>query len=881
MRPLRAICVRFRDLFHKQRLDREFNNELAAHLDFHVADNLRAGMSPAEARRDALLRLGGVEQTKESHRDVRSFPFLESVAQDLRFGVRTLAKNLGFTAVAVCTLALGIGATAAIFGLVNGILLVSLPYRHPEQLVSVTGTYPKGAVIAMRQHVRSADVAAYHEGAEFNLTGQGEPVRLTGTLVSAELFSILGARAEVGRTFVTGEDDASQDRYFVLSHALWQQRFGGNSSIIGRYIELEGVSRQVVGVMPADFRFPSPRTQVWLPLDNDPRNPVLYWAGDFMPVLGRLHPGATVDQARAEIRTFQSRVGELFPWPMPASWNASVSVVPLQDGMVSDVRTRLLVLLAAVLFVVLIACANVANLTLARAATREKEVSVRAALGAVPRRIARQVLTESVLVAALGATLGILFATQGLALLKAWLPADTPRLAEAQVDWRVLLFTGTLTILTGLASGLAPALQSLKTSAAQALRAGGRDGSLPLSQRLRRALVIGEVASAVLLVIAAGLFIRSFWSLSHVNPGFEADRLITARLTPNQSFCADPERCVTFYRSLLQQLQAIPAVSSAAVVNTLPLTGRVAKRTFDLEGYVPPPGQNSPLFWLHAVSPDYFRVMNIPVVSGRDFADSDQAGAPVAVVSAATARRFWPDQNAVGKHLRLLGASDWRTVVGVVADVRSYDLQQDIPSWMAGVAYLPYNSAATLEDKRLPADMTLVLRTGADRSQIAKSLRETVAALYPEMPVSELKTMSAVLSDASATSRSTTLLFSIFAALALTLGAIGIYGVLSFLVSNRTREIGIRMAVGAQRRDVLWTVLKEGGKLSLSGIALGAAGAFLVTRGLSSQLYGVSATDPATFAAVPLVIAMVALLACYLPARRATRVDPMVALRYE
>jgi putative ABC transport system permease protein len=311
------------------------------------------------------------------------------------------------------------------------------------------------------------------------------------------------------------------------------------------------------------------------------------------------------------------------------------------------------------------------------------------------------------------------------------------------------------------------------------------------------------------------------------------------------------------------------------------LTGRVAKRTFDLEGYVPPPGQNSPLFWLHAVSPDYFRVMNIPVVSGRDFADSDQAGAPVAVVSAATARRFWPDQNAVGKHLRLLGASDWRTVVGVVADVRSYDLQQDIPSWMAGVAYLPYNSAATLEDKRLPADMTLVLRSGSDRAQIAKSLRETVAALYPEMPVSELKTMSAVVSDASATSRSTTLLFSIFAALALTLGAIGIYGVLSFLVSNRTREIGIRMAVGAQRRDVLWTVLKEGGKLSLSGIALGAAGAFLVTRGLSSQLYGVSATDPATFAAVPLVIAMVALLACYLPARRATRVDPLTALRCE
>src|SRR5262249_18938839 len=320
---------------------------------------------------------------------------------------------------------------------------------------------------------------------------------------------------------------------------------------------------------------------------------------------------------------------------------------------------------------------------------------------------------------------------------------------------------------------------------------------------------------------------------------------------------------------------------SVAVVNTLPLGGRVAKRTFDIAGYVPPPGQNSPLFWLHAVSPDYFRVMSILLVSGRDFSDSDQAGAPVAIVTAATARRFWPDQNAVGKHIRLLGDSDWRTVVGVVADVRCYDLQQDIPSWMSGVAYLPYSSAATLEDKRLPAEMTLVLRSASDVTKIAKSLRETVASLNPEMPVSELKTMAAVVSEAAATSRSTTFLFSIFAALALTLGTTGIYGVLSFLVSNRTREIGIRVAVGAQKRDVLWSVLKEGGKFSLSGIALGSVGALLLTRTLSSQLYGVSVTDPFTFGAVPLLIAMVALLACYIPARRATRVDPVTALRYE
>ena len=883
------MIISFRQLFHRMRsffrhseLDRDLDAEMSAHLQFAIEENLHRGLSPAEARRQAHIRFGGRPQAKEQHRDARSLPFLETLLQDLRFAFRMLRKSPGFTAVAVLTLALGIGANTAIFSLVNGILLAPLSYPNPERLVSITGTYPKGGVVAMREQMRTMDVAAYYEGHEFNLAGQGEPLRLTGTVVSAEFFSILGARPELGRTFVSGEDVPGQDNYVVLSHALWQQRFASDPTIIGRPIQLEGVSRQVVGVMPADFRFPSSKTQIWVPLRNDPRNTILYWADDYMPVIGRLRPGATPEQARAEIRLFQSRVGALFPWQMPKDWNADISVLPLRSGMVADVRLRLLMLLGAVTLVVLIACANVANLTLARSATREKEIAVRTALGAGRRRILTQLLTESIALASLGGLLGLALATKGFSSLKAMLPADTPRLADAHIDWRVLVFTGGLAILTGLLSGLAPALQSSRKAPVETLRSGGRAGTLSLSPRLRNGLVVAEVAFAMLLVTAAGLLIRSFWALSHVNPGFRSEHILTARISPNQSFCNNSERCLAFYRTLLEQVRTSPGVDSAALVNTLPLGGRVAKRSLDVENHMPSPGQDlSPLFWLHVVTPDYFRVMGIPIVAGRTFTAADASGEPVAIITAETARRFWPNQNAVGKHIRLLEAKSWRTIVGVTADVRAYDLQQTIPTWMKGVAYVPYNSAATLEDRRMPADLTIVMRTSVDSSQMGSTLREAVASANPEAAVSEVKAMSTVLSDAVAAPRSTALLFIVFAALALALGSIGIYGVLSFLVANRTREIGIRMALGAQKREVLWSVLKEGGQTSFLGIALGIAAAFALMRVLSSELYGVSAADPLTFAAVAVIVALVALLACYIPASRAMRVDPMIALRYE
>lgn len=870
----------FSSMLHRSRAETEMDQELRFHVEAYAEDLIRGGTTREEALRQARVEFGGVERTKEECRDQQSLRFLEIFLQDLRYAARTLRKAPGFTSIAVLTLALGIGANTAIFSLVSGILLRPLPYPHPEQLVSVTGAYPRGAFVAMREQVQTMDVAAYAEGHEVNLTGRGEPVRLACAMVSAELLSTLAARPEIGRSFYPGEDLAGQDNYVILSHALWEKQFGGDPSIIGRSIELEGLSHEVVGVMPAHFAFPSTKTQLWLPLHNDPTNSEAYWAGDFMPVMGRLRPGSTLLQARAEIRVFQSRVGSLFPWPMPASWNANVSVVELQNGMVADMRTRLFMLLGAVFLVLLIACANVANLTLSRGVTREREIALRTALGAGARRIVTQLLTESVLLSTMGGLVGLVFAVQGLSLLKTILPADTPLLQDVRLDWRVLAFTGALAILTGFVFGLAPAFRTSRITLMQSLRAGGRGAAASVPQRLRNSLVVAEIAFAVLLVIAAGLLIRSFWAVSHANPGFRAESILTARITPNESFCNDPARCLSFYREVLNEVQSSPGVSGAALTNTLPLGGRLAKRSMDVQDYLGPNGENSPLFWLNMVTPGYFQVMSIPFVAGQSFTAANASDDPaVAIVTAATARRYWPNQGAVGKHIRLLGDKEWHTVIGVISDVRAYDIQRNVPEWIEGAAYIPYSLNATLEDGRVPAGMTIAIRTTLDASQVGTLLRRVVGGLHQEVPISEVKTMHTVISEAVASPAFTTSLFMVFAGLALTLGMIGTYGVLAFLVSKRTQELGIRLALGAQRRDIWWLMMKEAAKITLAGIALGLSSAFVVTRLLASELYGVSPLDPVTYLVVALLMIVVTLLACYVPTLRAMNVDPLVVLR--
>jgi len=803
-----------------------------------------------------------------------------SVIQDLRYAARTLQRSPGFALVAVLTLALGIGANTAVFSVIDGILLSRLPYSAPQELVGVTGTYPGGAFAAMRDEVKSLEVAAYAEGHTFTLKAGGEPTRITGALVSAELFSVLGVKPALGRWLRAGEDAVPGDRWIVLGDDLWASLFGRDPAIVGRRIDLDGVTREVVAVMPPSFHFPSARTAAWVPLGLDPRDTPRYWAGDFMPVVGRLRPGVSLPSARGEIALFQSRVRALFPWTMPADWNRNVSVVPLQDAVVGGVRSRLLVLAVAAALVLVIACANVANLNLARALAREREISIRTAIGAAPRRIAGQLLTESVALSCLAAIVALLFATQAIALLKLVLPPDTPRLADVELNWRVLAFTGVLAILTGCAFGSAPVLQTFRRQLTASLDAGGRGGTGAGAGPLRAALTVAQIACAVMLVIAAGLLVRSVWKLMRVDRGFDVDRIVTARVSPGESACSTAARCLAFYRALEADVRTDPGVRGAALVNTLPLTGAIAKRSLNVEGFAVPSGRTAPLFWLHVITPEYFTVMGIRLEQGRAFAREDLSGSPpVAIITSSAARRYWPGQNPVGRHVQFVGETIWRTVVGTVADVRAYDLTRSEPDFIDGTLYVPHAANATLEDGRIPKDMSLVVSTTMDGVQLSAMLRRRAGRAAPDVVISDVRAMRALVADAVAAPAATTSLLVTMGALALVLGCVGVYGVLSFLVSRQMRDFGIRLALGAQRRDIFWLVIKEGATLSAAGIAMGIAGAIAAARWLASQLYGVTATDPATYAAVAGAVAIVTLIASYIPTRRAIRVDPIVVLR--
>ena len=886
MRWPTKLSLRLRSLFRRKTADGELDAELHFHLEREISANISAGMSPVEARRAALREFGGFEQLKEECRDTRNVNWLQDFAQDVRFGLRTLRKSPGFAAVAVLTLALGIGANTAIFSLVNGIVLRPLPYSQPQRLVSITDSYPEGALVAMRASLKTIDVAGYTDWTELNLTGRGDPTRLYGAAVSAEFFSILGAKPEIGRVFQSGEDQPGRDNLVILSHALWQSEFGADTNIIGRSVRLEGIDRRIVGVMPPDFRFPASKTQLWIPLDLDPRSVGAYWGGSFMPVIGRLRDGVSLEQARAEVRATLPRIRGMFPWKMPdALWSGS-AVVPLQDSIVGDVSTTLFTLLGAIVLVLLIACANVTNLLLARAATRQREIAVRAALGAGRWRICRQLLTESVILAICGGGLGLLLAINGVAWLKLLLPANTPRLTSVTVDWRVLAFTAAIALLTGVIFGFAPALHASSIDLNESLKNAGRFSAAARSTRIRSVLAAAEIAVAVVLVIGAGLMIKSLWELSHVNPGFSTESIVTARITPNESFCEDLLRCQSFYSSVQDRVRALPGVSGAALVNVLPLDGRVDGFAASLEDHPRDPRDPAPVLWESVVTPDYFKVMGIPLLRGRNFTATDMGpnSQSVALITEATARKYWPNQDPIGKHVKPVFDTPWTTIVGVVGDVNETSLASRWPDFMDGAIYSPFGNATRVSGRhgRLqPTEMTLVVRASNSSASYADLLRRTVAELNPEVPVSELQTLRTIVAQSTSAPRSTMSLFTIFAALALLLGAVGIYGVVSYSVAQRTAEIGVRMALGAQRRDILRLVMADGTRLALAGVAIGIAGAFAATRAMSSLLYGVTATDPLTFIAVAFLLAAVTLAATYIPARRAMRVDPMVALRYE
>ena len=871
-RALREWASRLWGTLRGRRARPEWEEELRLHLELAAEDARRRPGAPADAVRTATLRAGSIPHAVDALHDQAAWPWLEDLARDIRHALLALTRNPAFTTVAVLTLALGIGANTAIFSVVNAVLLQPLPYHQPERLVSA-GQVLAGEYLVLRDHGRSIRESALYRGnVGFNLSEGGEAERVTGAYLSANVFSLLGVSPALGRGFRAAEEQAGESAVVVLGHALWRQRFGGDSSIIGRDILIDSEPRRVVGVMPPTFNFPLAGTELWVPYTFDRGNAAALWGGGQRgQVVARLAPGATPAQAQAELR---SRAPELRQanslWKLPSAWGANREVVLLQDRLVGDVRTRLLVILGAVGFVLLIACANVANLLLARASARQREVAIRRALGAGRSRIVRQFLTESTVLALMGGTAGLALAFWGVQLLVSGMSADIPRVEEIGVDRWVLGFTLVTSVVTGLGFGAIPAFRTSRSDVQASLKVEDRGSSASFG-RAAGLLVVGEVAVAVLLAIGAGLLIRSFAGLLRVDPGFQSERLVTARITPPEGRYGDDARKRAFYRELLERIGALPGVQSVEATSHLPLVGGSGGFAFEVEGKPHVEGTGAPVTGEHIVTPGYLETMGIPLLAGRGLAQSDREHAPaVAVVNETMAREHWPGEDPIGKRLKRVWQKDWITVVGVAGDVK-YD---GLASPIEPEIYRPFLQAPA-------GNMSIVVRAAHDPTAAAASLREAVASVDATVPVSEIRTVDQLLSNSVAASRFTTLLLATFAAVALALAAIGIYGVLSYAVSRRAREIGVRLALGARRGDVLRMVL--GHAVLLAGLgALGGVGAALATtRVLETLLFGTSPTDIATFTLVPMMLVAVAVVAAYLPARRATLVDPMIALRLE
>jgi putative ABC transport system permease protein len=875
----------------------EIVEELAQHLEDRYEQSLRGGASEEEARQAALLELTESDLLAQELRRVERPERREAVTlgergrvnmfgglwQDLRYGVRMLWKNPGFTVVAVVALALGIGANSAIFSVVNTVLLRPLPYKDPERLVMVwedrtAKGYPRDTP-APANYVDWRDQNKVFEGMaaiashSLNLTGSGEPERIEGKRVSASFFPLLGVEPLFGRTFTPEEDQPGANRVVVLSHGLWQRRFGSDRGILGRQLTLNGESATVVGVMPQHFQFPTREDELWVPIAFTPQQAAARQS-HYLQVIARMKPGVTLEQAQAEMSTIGARLQQQYP---AQNTDLGVAVVPLHEQLVGDIRPALLVLLGAVGFVLLVACANVANLLLARAAVRQKEIALRVALGASRVRLVRQFLTESVLLAALGGFVGLLLSLWGVNLLKAFIPENISQAKDIAVDAKVLGFTLLVSLLTGLIFGLAPVSQASNFNLNETLKEGGRDSVAGRrGNRIRSLLVVAEVAVSLVLLIGAGLLINSFLRLRNVDPGFRADNLLTMRVVLPETKYPDQARRAAFYTELVRRVESLPGVQSAAVTNWIPLVKQGDSSGISIEGKPDPgPGQN-PSAVTRVVSPHYFQTMGVELLQGRRLGEQDRADAPrVVVISETMARKFWPGEEALGKRVTMGGPANapvpWMEVVGVVRDVRQFELTAEPKPQM----YVPYEQPVFFRPSHL------VLKTNVEPAGLAAAVRKTVWEIDKDQPVSNVSTMEEVLSESISRQRFSMLLFGIFAAVALVLAAVGIYGVMSYSVAQRTHEIGIRMALGAQRGDVLKLAVGHGLKLVLVGVALGLGAAFALTRVMSSLLFGVSPTDPATLAIISLVLIGVALLASYVPARRATKVDPMVALRYE
>jgi putative ABC transport system permease protein len=806
----------------------------------------------------------------------------QTFLQDLRYGIRMLRNKPGFAVVSVMTLALGIGANTAIFSVVNAVLLRPLPYQQPDRLVEIWETNPikawKDAPAAPanfydweQQNDAFEGMANYSPSpGNFALSGNGEPERLRGMTTSGNLFSVLGAEAALGRTFLPEETWKGKSDVVILSHGLWKRSFGADPDVIGQKISLDGKPRTIVGIMKDGFYFPTRESELWVPWGLDQNQIAKLRRPHFMRVVARLKPATTLEQAQAEMNTIAGRLEEQYPG---TNTRMGVGLGLLHDWTVTDTRLPLLVLLAAVGFILLIACANIANLLLARAATRTREIAIRTALGAGRGRLVRQLLTESLVLSAVGGALGLVLALFGKDLLLAFSPGNIPRFDEITIDNSVFIFTLGITFLTTLIFGLVPALASSQFDLTVSLKEGGQKGGGGARQdRARSLFVVLEMAFALVLLIGAGLMIKSFVSLLHVNPGFDPENVLALQISLPGSKYKEDEQTVRFYQQALERMRSLPGVVDAGLTLMLPSQGAPWTSDFTIEGR--PPEEYGKEVRHNVVDSDYFRTMRVQLVNGRGFADSDAKERPaVIVINEALARGFFANEDPIGKRIKFSKPEvedDWQTIIGVVSNEKLEGLSSNVRPEI----YQSYLQNGASE-------VSLVVRTAGDPHALIGALRGEMRALDKDIPVFNIKTMNEVLYESVARERFTVLLLTIFAGVALVLSAVGIYGVTSYAVTQRTHEIGIRMALGAKKGDVLKLVVQHGAKLALAGVALGIASAFALTRLMETLLFGVSATDPLTFIAISSILLAVALGACAVPARRATKVDPMIALRYE
>jgi putative ABC transport system permease protein len=881
------LITRLRALLQRDKVIGDIDEEFRVHVEMETSANLERGMSPMEARRAAQRSFGNLGSVRDAAYEIRGGGMIESFWQDIRYAARGLVKHKTFTIVAVVTLALGVGANTAIFSVVNELLLRPLPYADAQQLVMLWEVTPEGRhqnttsranFRGWREQTISFESMAAFSDQRLNLTGAGEAEEISVQFATPSLFHVLGVQPILGRDMK--EEDGARDAppIAILGYSFWQRRFGGDAQIIGKPILLNGEKFTVVGVMPAGFQWHIKQrsgtgkpAEIWSALDIPPgEGPGS--RGRFLSTVARLKPGVSQPQAQADMNTVMARLEQDAP-----RFNKGyvTEIIPLRDQFVGNVRLALWIILGAVGFVLLIACANVANLMLSRAAAREREIAVRTALGAGRWRIVRQLLTESFLLAAIGGLLGLAIASWGIKALAAISPRDLVNLQRVGLNLTVLGWTMGISFVTAIIFGLAPALEATRLNLTGALKEGkGAEGQNPRSGRLRSGLVIAEVALALVLLASAGLLLKSFGQLQKIDSGFNPDNVLTMVVRVPDTKYKEDQQFVSFFRQTAERMRALPGVTSVGMVNFLPLYGGLGSGTgFTVEGRPTPAPGTEPSTNVRVSDAGYFTAMQIPLLRGRNFTDAEMDEAKhVIIINDAMARKHFAGEDPIGKRITV-PMSDKPVpteIIGIVGDVR-YDSLVDAPE---PTVYFPHPDLTY-------AFMTFVIRTSGDPLELAPAVRRQIRALDPEQPVSDVRSMNQVMADTVARARFNTLLLALFAGLATLLAAVGIFGVMNYSLALRTREIGLRMALGAQNRQVLMLMLKQGLLLTVIGTVIGIAGALALTRLLSSLLFGVSAADPATFAGIVLLLMLVSLIACYLPARRATRIDPMMALRSE